>query len=148
MSQYLLPLCCAALLVSTSAAASDSEHPYVKYREKGMTALSAHMAATSQIVFGQVSLDSRLSAHATALRDLLTDLPAQFPQGSDDIESAAKPEVWSQRFDFEKAAATAQAKAEAFVVAVESGDKDAIGAAFKDVGETCKSCHQEFRTKD
>jgi cytochrome c556 len=143
---YLVSLTCAALLASTTALA-ESENPYVKYREKGMSALSAHMAAAAQIVTGQVTLDKRLGGHAAALQHLLTDLPAQFPEGSDDIESVAKPEVWSARADFEKAAGAAQAKAEAFSAAVEGGDKAAIGAAFKELGDTCKACHQDFRSK-
>ena len=32
--------------------------------------------------------------------------------------------------------------------AAQSGDKGAIGAAVKKTGGTCKSCHDEYKSKD
>ena len=36
----------------------------------------------------------------------------------------------------------------AFVTAAESGDSEAIGAAFRNVGMSCRGCHDNYRVQD
>jgi cytochrome c556 len=87
-------------------------------------------------------------AVAKAMKDIngsLTTFVTLFPKGSETGgETAAKPEIWDSKAEFESiakdlGAATAKASA-----AAPSG-LDAFKVAFGDVGKACKSCHEKFR---
>ena len=60
----------------------------------------------------------------------------------------AKPVIWTDWNKFLDAQKAAAAKADALLVAVNSGDKTAIEAAFNDLGKNgCGACHTTFREK-
>lgn len=138
----------AGLSVCAAVAHAAEPEDYIKYRQAVMTAIGGHNGAASQIVRGKVSPPGALAMHADALAALSTDLASLFPEGSDFGETRAKAEIWSDRPAFEKAAADAKNATAAFAAAVGSGDAERIAAAYKDMGETCKGCHKEFREKD
>ena len=135
-------------LCTVSAVHAEDPENYIKYRQAMMKAIAGHSGAASQIVRGKVSPDGALAMHADALAKLTVDLPGLFPDGSDFGETKAKEEIWSKRPEFEKAADDARKAAAAFDAAVKGGDAEKISAAYKDLGETCKGCHKEFRQKD
>ena len=120
----------------------------IKYRQNVMSAMGG-LAGT---VVGQLrdgfSYGPDLKGVAAAMGTLSTDIPALFPSGTDIGETKAKPEVWSKRQQFEDAASKAEEKIAAFADAVDQGDRGAIFGAFKDVGDACKGCHDEFRKDD
>jgi cytochrome c556 len=138
----------AALIAAAPATQAQEPENYIKYRQAVMTAIGGHNGAASQIVRGRVSPEGALAVHAGALEALTRDIPSLFPEGSDFGETGAKPEVWSDRAGFEKAADDARAATAAFAAAVAGGDAEKIGAAFKEVGEACKGCHETYREKD
>ena len=78
---------------------------------------------------------------ANALAALSADISGLFPEGSDFGETRAKEEIWSDRAAFDKAADDAKTATAAFAAAVAAGDKERIGASYRDVGESCKACH-------
>ena len=143
-----IALIAAALIVSVPAAQAEEPENYIKYRQAVMKAIGGHNGAASQVVRGNVSPEGALAMHADALAALTRDIASLFPEGSDFGETAAKPEVWSERAEFEKAAEDSGAAAAAFAESVSGGDAEKIAAAFKDLGETCKGCHKQFREKD
>jgi cytochrome c556 len=61
-----------------------------------------------------------------------------------DPKTAADPKVWQNKADFEKRLAEMATLASA---AAKAKDTDSFKAAFKSVGETCKSCHDVYRMK-
>jgi cytochrome c556 len=95
-----------------------------------------------------VDYKSDLLEHARSLQALTRNIPALFPKDSDFGETKARDEVWSKRADFEKAAKDTKTKVEVFAKAVQSSNPQTIAASFKDVGESCKACHKDFRQKD
>jgi len=120
----------------------------IKYRQNVMSALGG-LAGT---VVGQLrdgfSYGPDLKDVTVALRTLSTDIPALFPTGTDVGETKAKAEVWSKRQQFEEAASKAKEKIGAFADAVDQGERGAIFGAFKEVGDACKGCHDDFRKDD
>jgi cytochrome c556 len=147
MKQGIVAIFAVALLTSGTALASDPES-YIKYRQAVMKAIGGHMGASGQIVRGKVDESAALAMHADALASLNADLARLFPEGSDFGETEAKAEIWDNWAEFEKAADAARDATAAFAAAVKSGDADKIGAARKDVGRSCKGCHEDFRQKD
>ncbi len=143
-----IALMIAALLASATSAQAEEPENYIKYRQAMMTAIGGHNGAATQIMRGRVDPEGDLVIHANALAALSSNIPRLFPEGSDFGETKAKDEIWSQWDKFEQAANDAKMATAAFSEAVSSGDADRIAKTFKDVGDSCKGCHKEFRQKD
>lgn len=143
-----IALMIAALLASATSAQAEEPENYIKYRQAMMTAIGGHNGAATQIMRGKVDPEGDLVIHANALAALSSNIPRLFPEGSDFGETKAKDEIWSQWDKFEQAANDAKMATAAFSEAVSSGDADRIAKTFKDVGDSCKGCHKEFRQKD
>ncbi len=137
----------AALIAATGAAQAEEPENYIKYRQAMMSAIGGHTGAAGQIVRGKVTPAGALAMHADALAALSADISSLFPEGSDFGETRAKEEIWSDRAAFDKAAVDAKTATVAFAAAVAAGDSEKIEAAYRDVGESCKTCHKQFRQK-
>ncbi len=85
------------------------------------------------------------AAAAQTMSDNMLKIPSLFPAGTAKGEvpgTRAKPEIWTERAEFE-AAATALVEASANLVeAANSGDVDTFKAAFPALGQACGGCHE------
>lgn len=127
---------------------ADESGNIIKYRQKAMSSQGGHMGAMAQIVRGKVSYPDHMKAHAVGVVGVAAHIKSMFPEGSDFGETEAKMAIWDNWADFEKAADETQEAADALVVAVDSGDEAAIGKAFKNLGDSCKGCHEDFKKED
>ena len=59
----------------------------------------------------------------------------------------AKPDIWTNRAEFDKLAKDLHAQAEKLQSAAESGDKAAFAVQFKATAKVCGECHHTFRYK-
>ncbi len=67
--------------------------------------------------------------------------------GDDGIgETRAKPEIWTDPEGFAAEIEKLKAGAVSLVAAVEAQDQAALGAAMKQTGGACGSCHKAYRT--
>ena len=136
-----------AILAPVLLRAAEPED-IIKYRKNMMKAIGAHMAAAGAIIQGKVDYKSQLSEHANAVQTLTRDIPGLFPRDSDFGDTQAKEGVWNNRTEFEKRANTVKIRATTFAKAVKGGNSQAIATDFKQLGEGCKSCHDDFRKKE
>ena len=72
-------------------------------------------------------------------------MPEYFPAGSDSAPSEAAPAIWSDFSGFSRAAENYTLSAEQLIAASIEGDKEAVLAAIRQVGQSCKSCHATYR---
>jgi cytochrome c556 len=74
-------------------------------------------------------------------------IPALFPEGSlDPAKSAAKPEIWQKKGEFDAAAKNLETWSIKLKDAAASGNAAATDAVVKDFGrQACGTCHQPFR---
>jgi len=72
-------------------------------------------------------------------------MPEYFPAGSDSAPSEAAPAIWSDFSGFSRAAESYTQSAEELISASIEGDKEAVVAAIRQVGQSCKSCHATYR---
>ena len=115
------------------------------YRVSIMTSLKGHIGATSMMVRGLVDDHGQLAGHADGLANGVAEMQYIFQEGSIVDDSEALPVIWEQP---EKFAAAIQKAADAtatFKEVVSGGDSEAIGAAFRNVGMSCRGCHDDFR---
>ena len=74
-------------------------------------------------------------------------LPSMFPEGSRVGNTRAKPEIWSNRADFEAKAAAYAAAATRLAELSQAGDKAAFTAQWAALRETCNACHTPYRAE-
>lgn len=138
-----------ALLVSLSlcgpAGAESSAKDIIKYRHGVMEAMAGHIGAYSLIAFGKVDYQDHLQSHANALADAGTQLKVMFPEGSGEGDTEALAAIWEEPEKFSAAVAEAEEASAALRDATASGDRKAIMAAFKALGQSCKGCHESYR---
>jgi cytochrome c556 len=128
-------------------AETTSEDAY-KYRESVMTSLKGHIGAASMHVRGLVDGQEYLVKHAQGLANGASELKTLFPAGSNVDGSDALPVIWTDTADFQAAIDKLVQATDKFVEAAKGGDKATISAAFRDVGGSCKNCHDKFRAAD
>lgn len=131
--------------VSTLYAAESKE--IIKYRANVMKTNGANMSAAAAVLKGKVDQKDRLLDHAKTIETFTKDIPSLFPKGSGSGETRALASVWQKWSEFEKSARNNHAKAKAFAKAVGANDSAAMKTAFKELADSCKSCHKDFRKK-
>lgn len=148
MRRTVIPIFTALALVlacsSQVAAATTAEDAY-EYRESIMTALKGHAGAISMQVRGLAGDPDHVAKHAKAIANLGTELHAVFQKGSAVEGSEALPAIWENPADFAAALERAEKAMAALGEAADSGEIEAIGVAFTNVGKACKGCHEDFR---
>lgn len=145
-----LSLVAAAVLltaVSGLRAASDPED-IIKYRQNVMKSNGGNLAAAGAIIQKKVDFNARLADHAKAVAAGTKNIAALFPPGSDfGADTKALDAVWKDRAQFEKLAKDSEKKAAAFAKAVSAKDAQ-TGARFKELADSCKACHKDFRKEE
>ena len=120
----------------------------VEYRQSAFTLIGNHMGRIKgQLDTGKPSLE--IIRSSAALIDTLKALPFEaFVEGSSDVgDTAAKPEIWTEREKFDKRAKEMQDKVGQLNTAARGGDITAIRAAFGEAGKACKNCHDDYKKK-
>ena len=136
-----------ALTTVTTAEAADEPANVIKYRQKVMSSIGAHIGSIGAVLKGEVSYTGHVAAHARAMHDASLMLDDIFPAGSGVGETRAKPEIWQDWAKFKAATKAFQAAALELARIAETGDMAAVGAQLKKVGEACGGCHKPFRKK-
>lgn len=127
------------------AMAADPE-AIVDYRQGVMSSLGGNAAASAAIIMDGVDFRENLEQHARVLAEFTRDIPALFPDDSDVGDHDAKAAVWTDRETFEQRATDTRDAAEAFYAVVrDDGSPQEIMAAFRDLGQSCRACHDDFR---
>jgi len=135
----------ACSVVMTSHAHPSAEDAF-DYRQHVMTALKGHIGAASMIVRGLIEDGGHLIDHAQGLAKGAAEIHRVFQEGSDIEGSEALPAVWEDPEKFAAAIERAESATEKFVQVIsDGGDSAAVGAAFRDVGMSCRGCHDDFR---
>ena len=125
----------------------------IETRQKAMKDNGGHMKAINGFVETGEGDAAMVAEHATAIAETAKKIPELFPEGTSladghGVKTAAKAEIWTDRAGFEKAAAYLGEEAEELAETAKGGDKQAIAAAFAELGkEGCGGCHSKFRQK-
>jgi cytochrome c556 len=83
----------------------------------------------------------------TKAKDIMgrADQIALFPKGSKTGKTRAKAEIWEKSDDFVKTAKSLGKSAGELAAAAKNHDETAMGVKFKELNDTCNSCHTNFR---
>jgi len=138
-------------LIGIGGAAAQDKETIIKNCETLMKGQGKDVGAVKAYIDGKGEL-AQAEAGAAGLAQSTKKIADVFPPGTGGTNSdgkyATKPAIWTDWSKFLDAQKTAAEKAEVLLVAVKSGDKAKIEAAFGDLGKNgCGACHQTFREK-
>jgi cytochrome c556 len=122
----------------------------VRTRIDGLRALGAAFKAVNDGLRSPQRQSVRIQMSARQIRDASSAMYNWFPAGSGPqrgVKTAAKPEIWTQAALFRQKQDAFAAQAVAFQRAADGTDVDVIRTAARDLGATCKSCHDQFRLR-
>ena len=145
----------AALTIALAGAAgrafAQDKETVLKNRQATMKEQGKDLGSIKDYLDGKADL-AQAQAGAVDLTQTTKKIPDLFPPGTGGPNPSgdyvAKPMIWSDWNKFLDAQKTAAEKADVLVVAVKSGDKAQIAAAFSDLGKNgCGGCHTTFREK-
>lgn len=135
---------------SAPALAADQPKDLVEYRQAVMSSLGGHAGAIARIVKRQVGYD-HIVPHARAIAataPVVGDVWPDNSKPSDYEKTDALPEIWQQPEDFRKKIDTFEEAANNFLATAQDGDDAEIVAAFKELGQACGGCHDDYRAED
>ena len=81
---------------------------------------------------------------------LAAQLDRWFPPGSgpdSGVTTRASPDIWSKTEAFRMAAQKFVASAQSLDATSSKGDASAVREQLEDVSQSCRSCHDDFRTR-
>lgn len=145
----------AATLLTAAAApaqAADLGAAVLKHRQDAMKGMGGDMKAINEALEAASFDAAAVQAAAADLEDRAQNLEYLFVPGTgidDNVgKTAAKMEIWADWDKFVQAAGAMEAEAGKFLAVAAGGDKDAIGAAFGELGKNgCGGCHSAYRQK-
>jgi cytochrome c556 len=142
-----------AVATSVAIAAGTASTPVdaIKTRQQGLKDLgAAFKVVRDQVKSGSPDTD-KIKVAAVSVKKVADEIVTWFPHGSGPetgVNTAAKPEIWSNADSFTTARNNFIEQAGKFVAAANSGDVNAIGGQTKALGEACGACHDKFRVKE
>ena len=132
------------LVMANGAYASDTK-TIIKHREAVMEAVGGHFGAAFSTMRGMEQFDGNHVFHAESVARLAKIAVDIFPAGSGEGKTKALPAIWEKPEAFAKAMDDFVLKADAFAAAAKADDRKAYAAAAKELGGSCKGCHDDFK---
>jgi cytochrome c556 len=131
------------LFVQAPLVLADAEGE-INYRKGVYRVVGGHMAALGAILRNGVYSDD-LAYHANGMKEIARIAPTLFPEGSGEGKTSALPEIWEEPEAFQEAMERFVSAADGMAAAVAAGDKKQIGGAIRELGGSCKNCHDNFK---
>ncbi len=131
-------------------AAGPTAKQVIDVRRALFTLIGSNFRPVGDTLQGKVPYDAAdLQKRVARVAFLAPQLSEVFPDFSATGETKAKPEIWSNRADFDNRLKDFQSHVVALAQVVEkdAGNADAFKAAAAAVGKDCKGCHDEYKAK-
>ena len=131
-------------------AAGPTAKPVIEVRRALFTLIGSNFRPVGDTLQGKVPYDAaEIQKRVARVAFLAPQLSEVFPDFSATGDTKAKPEIWSNRADFDSRLKDFQTHvaALAHVVEKDAGNVDTFKAAAAAVGKDCKGCHDEYKSK-
>ena len=141
----------ATLVVLAAPASAQFAKPEdaIKYRQSVLFVQSQHFGRIGAMANGKVPFDAKVATENADLVAEMAKLPwAAFGPGTDKGgNTKAKPEIWTDQAKFKETNEKLMADTAKLAAAAKTGNLDSLKTAFAATADTCKSCHDAFRSK-
>jgi cytochrome c556 len=152
MTQRLLSLTLAALLVGTVHAAPQKPEEQIRLRQAGYSFMAWNMGKIKANLDGNFNRDEAARAAAAIAAISNSGMGALYGPGSEkdvgDLKTRVKPELFQQQDKVKELATAFNKEANELAKVAAAGDAAALKAQFGKTGETCKACHDKFRKEE
>ena len=115
----------------------------IEKRQKAMKSNSADVKAIKAAVESKDY--ATIETKAKDIMGTAEKIPSLFPKGSTTGKTKAKAEIWEKNDDFVKHAKALNKNASELAAAAKASNDAEVGVKLKALGETCNSCHKQFR---
>jgi cytochrome c556 len=137
-------LVAATLCVPLSTLNAAEPEELIKYRKNVMKIIGGHTGSLFAIAGEKAGMASHMEIHANGIAAASMMAKDLFPPESAEGDTRAAPEIWSDPEGFaERVAALEEAAAGVQTAVASNGD---VGGALRDLGGSCKACHDDYRT--
>lgn len=120
----------------------------VKYRQASWFVLNHHFTRIGMMVRGRLPFDGKAALHDAEIVATLARLPATaFAHGTDLPNDHARPEIWTESARFREQNERLVAESGRLLAAARTQDLAQIKAAFGPTANTCKECHDAYRSQ-
>lgn len=121
----------------------------IKYRQSVMAIFGHHMVQMGAVVSGKKPYEKQKFAHDASVMEMLSTLPweAFMAPGSDKGKTKLKSSALREKDKFMAKAKTIETEVRKLVKVAGGDDFNAIKAQFGEVGKSCKSCHNDYRSR-
>lgn len=143
-----------ATILTSSVLASPAHAQFAKaedaieYRQASLSLIGTHFKRVGAVAKGEKPYDKASMEQDIRVLETLAHLPWDaFTPGSTGSTTHAKPEIWSDKDKFKAAADKFEAEMQKLAVAARSGDQAQLKTAYGATGQSCKGCHESFRSK-
>ena len=134
------------MLIVGSAAWGQMDQDVIKYRQKLMGSIGAHMGSIGDILKKKVNYSpEHIRQHALGINASSKLVVDAFKQEAATGKTDAQQKIWGDWSEFEKKAQNLQQQSEAMAKVAASGDMRKIGAQMKKLGGSCGGCHKNYR---
>jgi len=140
----------AVSVVVAGAAIAAASTDIIKTRQQGLKDMGAAAKVIRDELKGTRDLEKIKDASAK-IQKTADEMANWFPSGSGPeagVKTAAKPDIWSDPDGFSSARKALVEQSAKLAEAAKSGDAQAVGASFKNVGKSCGGCHEKFKVKE
>ena len=120
----------------------------IKYRKSAMFVMQQNFARVGAMAAGKTPFDAKVAADSAAVAEYMSKLPwAGFGEGTDKGDTKAKPEIWTESAKFKEYGDKMQSEMVKLSAAAKTGNLESIKTAMGPAGESCKACHDAYRSK-
>lgn len=152
MSKWKIGLVATGCFVTALAVAQNQPSPEqaaANYRKALMTMLAGNLQPIAAMGRDRAPFDASVvtknAGRIAALGEMMTDAFQRDTSAATLQNNRAMPEIWRTKADFDRLAAEVRTKANAVLAA--GNDETRVKAAINELGSTCGSCHDKYRTQ-
>ena len=137
-------------VVAGGLAQADAMSDAIKYRKSMMEVTGYNFKMMAAMVKKEMPFDkAQFEKMASTVHSMSMLTQDGFPKGSDSLagETNAKDAVWSKPEEFNQDVVAIHKASAVLMEAAKSGEMSVIGPKFKETADSCKKCHDGFRSK-
>jgi cytochrome c556 len=141
----------AAVVVAAAAFTVEAQQVkpenQIKYRRAAYQLMNLNFGNLAAMAKEEKPFNKEEAARNAEFVALLATVPKSYFGEGTDKETKAKPEIWTNRADFDTKMDKMVGEAQKVPAVVRAGDMAAFKKQVGDLGAACKACHDEYRLK-
>jgi len=140
------------LAIACNAAIAQAQQPTkaeqtLKYRKAVYQVIAWNFGPMAAMAQGKIPYDAKeFEMRAQRVAELTPMLSESYTPETESVSGTkAKPELWSNRADFDAKMKDLVDRSATLATVARAGDAEKSKAAFLDTAQACKACHDKYR---